>query len=222
MRWLLILMLLLPAVARAQSEQQTLVDRATLSLQDLLGDEGGKDARELMKRAKGAMVCPQVFKAGFILGGQGGGCVLVGRGPAGQGWTGPAFYGMGSGSVGLQAGISDSQLLFILLTDKGLTALMDNQFKIGGDASVALATIGGGIQGATTAAAGADIVAFGRSRGLFAGVSLDGSIIGARSGWNQVYYGQPFAAQQIVRQYAGANNSGAQPLRETLARFSGP
>jgi lipid-binding SYLF domain-containing protein len=208
----------MPVAAHAQTEQQTLVDRATLSVQDLLGDKNANDARNLMKRAKGVMVCPQIFKAGFIFGGQGGGCVMAGRGPSG--WTGPAFYFMGSGSVGLQIGIQDAQIIFIVLTEKGLQALLDSQFKIGGDATIAFATLGVGIQGSTTAALNADIVAFAQARGLFAGLSVDGSLISNRSDWNQAYYGRPIAAQQIVLSNEG-NNPGADPLREMLGRFSG-
>jgi SH3 domain-containing YSC84-like protein 1 len=212
------LVMLLPLAARAQTEQQALVDRATLTVQEMLGASDSADARSLLHRAKGVMVCPRLFKAGFILGGQGGDCVLVGR--TGGTWTSPAFYGMGSGSIGLQIGIQDSEVIFIILTDNGLRALMNSQFKIGADASVAVATIGAGVSGSTTAALNADIVAFARNRGLFAGVSLDGTLIGARSEWNQAYYGQPMAAQQIITQNQG-NNPGAEPLKEMLARYAG-
>jgi lipid-binding SYLF domain-containing protein len=209
---------MLPLAARAQTEQQTLVDRATLAVQEMLGEDASSDARNLVRKARGALICPRVFKAGFFFGGQGGGCVLVGR--LQTGWTAPAFYGMGSGSFGLQIGIEDAEILFIVLTEKGLHALLDSQFKIGADAGVAVATIGAGVQGSTTAAFRADIVAFSRARGLFAGISLDGSLIGSRSDWNQSYYGRPIAAQQIVLQGEGSN-PGAEPLREVLGRFSG-
>ena len=172
----------------------------------------------MLRRAKGALICPRIFKAGFILGGQGGDCVLVGRGP--EGWTPPAFYAVGSGSFGLQIGVQDSELVFLILTERGLRAVLDSQFKIGADAGIAVATIGAGLEGDTTAALRADIVAFAKSRGLFAGVSLQGSIISSRSEWNQIYYGQPLAASQIVLQGMGSN-PGAAPLRETLARYAG-
>ncbi|CAH2601215.1 Lipid-binding SYLF domain-containing protein [Rhodovastum atsumiense] len=209
---------LLPLAARAQTEQQILVDRATLTVQEMLAGSPQSDARNLLRRATGAMICPRVFKAGFIFGGQGGSCVLVGRTQAG--WTYPAFYGLGSGSFGLQIGIQDAQLLIIVLTQKGLQALLDSQFKFGADAGVAVATVGAGVQGSTTAALKADIVAFSMARGLYAGITLDGSLISARSEWNSIYYGRPIAAQQIVLQGDG-NNPGAEPLREMLARFSG-
>ena len=213
------LLALVPLAARAQTEQQALVDRATLTLQEMLGEGSMADVRDMFRKARGAMICPRVFKAGFIFGGQGGSCVLNGR--LQTGWTGPAFYGMGSGSFGLQIGIQDSEIIFIVLTEKGLHALLDSQFKIGAELGVAIATIGASVQGSTTAALRADIVAFSLSRGLFAGISLDGSLINSRSEWNQIYYGQPLAAQQIVLQGEGSN-PGAEPLREMLGKFSGP
>ena len=208
----------LPLTAHAQSEQQTLVDRSTLTVQEMLGAKDANDERALLRRAKGVLVCPQIFKAGFILGGQGGSCVMSGR--TATGWSAPAFYGLGSGSIGLQIGIQDAQIVFLILTQKGLQALLDSQFKFGADASVAVATVGVGIQGSTTAALDADIVAYSSARGLYAGVTLDGSHIGSKSDWNQIYYGHPVGAQQLVISNEG-QNPGADPLREMLARFSG-
>ncbi len=209
---------LLPSgCASAQGEEQTLVDRATLSVQEIMTQKVSQDPQSLLRNARGVMVCPRVFKAGFIFGGSGGGCVLLGR--AGNGtWSYPAFYGMGSGSVGFQAGIQDSQIMIMIMTNKGLNAILDSQFKFGADASIAIATIGAGVEGATTAAIGADIVAFSLTRGLFGGVSLSGSIVSSRTEWNQAYYGQPYAARQIVVQMQGAN-PGADPLREVLTRY---
>ncbi len=212
------LAILLPLGARAQSEQQTLVDRATLAVQEMLGDGSPDDLHRLVRKARGALICPQVFKAGFFFGGEGGSCVMVGR--LQSGWTSPAFYGMGSGSFGLQFGIQDAQVLLIVLTEKGLHALLDSQFKFGANAGLAIATFGGGLQGSTTAAFHADIVAFSSARGLFAGIALDGSLIGVRSSWNQAYYGHPIGAHAIVLQGEGSN-PGAEPLREVLGRFSG-
>jgi lipid-binding SYLF domain-containing protein len=206
-----------PGAAHAQTEQQTLVDRATLVLQEMLSDPNATEARNLLKRSKGAMVCPRIFKAGFFVGGQGGDCVLVGR-PNGA-WSAPAFYGMASGSLGLQIGVQDAEIIFIILTDRGLHALLDSQFKFGADASVAVAAIGAGVSGATTAALRADIVSFSKASGLFAGISFDGSLISSKSEWNANYYGKPIGAQQIVLGNEG-QNAGAGPLQEMLARFA--
>jgi lipid-binding SYLF domain-containing protein len=196
--------------------QQTLVDRATLTVQDMMTQTVSKDPKDLLRRAKAVMVCPQIFKAGFFFGGEGGNCVLLAR--AGNGtWSYPAFYTIGSGSFGLQFGISDSQLFMMILTEKGLNAVLDSQLKLGANAGIAIATLGAGIQGSTTTAVGADIVAFSASRGLFGGVALEGSVMSADSLADQTYYGQPLASRQLVMQMQGAN-PGADPLREVLTR----
>ena len=159
---------LAPGVARAQGEAQTVVDRATLALQEMMTQTVSQDPHNALTRARAVMICPRVFKAGFILGGSGGDCVLLAR--AGNGtWSYPAFYGIGSGSIGFQAGIQDSAITMMIMTDRGLNAVMDSQFKLGADASVAIATIGGSVGGATTAAVGADILVFASRAGCSAG-----------------------------------------------------
>jgi lipid-binding SYLF domain-containing protein len=201
----------------AQGEEQTLVDRATLAVQEMMNQTISDDPQRMLSRSRAVMICPQVFKAGFFFGGQGGSCVLLAR--AGNGtWSYPAFYGMGGGSFGLQIGIQDSQFVMLIMTEKGLRAILDSQFKLGADASLAIATLGAGIQGATTGALGADIIAFSQSRGLYGGISLEGTIMGQKSGWNRAYYGRDMGSQQIVLDMQ-ATNPGADPLREVLTRF---
>ena len=203
--------------ANSPGEQQTLVDRATLTIQDMMTQTVSQDPKDLLRRAKGVMVCPRIFKAGFFFGGEGGNCVLLAR--AGNGtWSYPAFYTIGSGSFGFQFGIEDNQLLMMILTEHGLNAVLDSQIKLGANAGIAIATIGAGIQGSTTTAVGADIVAFTASRGLFGGIALEGSLMSTQTPWNQSYYGQPYAARQLVMQMQGAN-PGADPLRNLLTRY---
>jgi len=214
---LLTVLALLPVAAHAQSDQQQLVDRATLAAQQMLNDRDGKDAQYVLKRARAVMICPQIFKAGFLLGGQGGSCVLVARDGAGS-WSAPAFYGLGGGSIGFQAGIQDAEVMLLIMSDKGLSAVMDSQFKLGADASATFVDLGGGIEGATTAALRADIVGFTRARGLFAGISLSGTLMSSKSDWDQAYYGRLVAAQQIVIGME-ATNPAADPLRQVLTRY---
>ena len=132
-------------------------------------------------------------------------------------WSYPAFYTISSASFGLQIGIQDSQVIIMIMTDRGVNAVLDSQVKLGADASLAIATIGGGVQGSTTAAVGADIIAFAQARGLYGGISLAGSVMSSKTGANQSYYGQPYAARQIVISMQGSN-PGADPLREVLTR----
>lgn len=204
-----------------QGEQQTLVDRATLTVQEMMTQTVSQDPKSLLRSAKGVMVCPRIFKAGFFIGGEGGSCVLLAR--AGNGtWSYPAFYSIGSGSFGFQFGVEDSQLLMLIMTQRGLNAVLDSQIKLGASAGLAVATIGAGVNGSTTAAVGADIVAYSASRGLFGGISLEGSVMSTETASNQAYYGQPFASRQLVMQMQGVN-PGADPLRDLLTRYgSGP
>lgn len=203
--------------ANTQGEQQTLVDRATLTVQDMMTQTVSQDPKDLLRNAKAVMVCPRIFKAGFFFGGEGGNCVMLAR--AGNGtWSYPAFYTIGSGSFGLQFGIQDSQLFMLIMTQKGLNAVLDSQIKLGANASIAVATLGAGIQGSTTAAVGADIVAFSANRGLFGGIALEGSVMSTQTEWNQSYYNHPYAARQLVMQMEGGN-PGADPLRDVLTRY---
>ncbi len=210
--------LLAPLTAQAVTPQgqQELVDRATLAAQEILDDAEGHDARALLPQARAVMICPRIFHAGFLFGGEGGGCVLLARGGQGS-WSSPAFYSVGGGSFGLQAGIQDAEVMMLILTDNGLRSVMDSQFRLGGTASVALVTIGGGVEGATTTNLNADIVAFARTRGLFAGVSLQGSVMSSDSGGDQVYYNQPVGPVDIVMAMR-VNNPAADPLRGVLMR----
>jgi lipid-binding SYLF domain-containing protein len=205
--------------ARAQADQQALVDRATLSLQEIAGSgDMGADVRSMLGRARAVLVCPRVFRAGFIFGGQGGDCVMMARDGNGS-WSSPAFYTMGGGSIGFQIGVQDAQVLMLIMNEKALDAVLDHNFKFGADAGVALGTLGAGISGSTTTAVGADMVTVARARGLFAGVSLDGSYLSPRDEWNRSYFGRDATARQVVVEMA-AHNPGSDPLRATLMRLS--
>ena len=214
------LMALSPVVAHAQTDMQALVDRSTLALQDAVMLRASSQPRMSLTHARAVLICPQIFKAGFFFGGSGGQCVLVARAANGT-WSYPAFYAIGSASFGFQIGVQDSEVVMMIMTNRGLNAILNSNFKIGAGGSLAIAMFGGGVQGDTTAAVGADIVAFMISRGAFAGVSLEGSILDQLTGWDQKYYNQSLDARQIVIQMMG-QNPGADPLREMLTRFGTP
>jgi lipid-binding SYLF domain-containing protein len=208
-----------PLAAQAQTQQQALVDRATLTVQEMMGVPDPTERLAVLRRARAVMICPRVFHAGFVLGGSGGTCVLVARDGGGS-WSSPAFYGLGGGSVGLQIGVQDSELIMMILTDRGLSAVMDTQFTFGGDASVAFAAMGSGV-GSESSGALADIELYSQTRGLFAGVQLGGAVMTTDTASNRAYYGRELAARQIVIQM-DANNQGANPLRSILTRLGAP
>ena len=169
--------------AHADAKRQSLVDQSLNSARKVLSGKDYPDALKLMPKARGVLIVPELVQGGFILGAAGGRGVMMSRTAPGN-WSYPAFYGMGSGSIGLQVGGKVSEIVFIILTDKGLQAILDHKFKFGAEAGVTMVAVGAGIEGASTAALGTDIVAFASSNGLFAGASLEGSYIDADNDWN--------------------------------------
>ena len=203
--------------ARADAKRQSLVDACLATAQKILSGPDFPDAAKQMTTARGVLIIPELVQGGFIFGAAGGRGVLMGR-QSPNNWSYPAFYGMGSGSVGLQVGGKVSEIVFIIRTEKGFQAILDHKFKVGAEAGVTLVAVGAGLEGASTAAGGADIVAFANSQGLFAGVSLEGSYIDADNDWNALYYGGGANAKTIISEQR-FTNPGAEPIRQYLAKW---
>jgi SH3 domain-containing YSC84-like protein 1 len=203
--------------ARADAKRQSLIDSCLGTARKVLGGEDFPDAAKIMTNARGALIIPELVQGGFIVGAAGGRGTLMAR-TSPNNWSPPAFYGMGSGSLGLQIGAKVSEIVFIIRTEKGLNAILDHKFKVGAEAGVTLVAVGIGLEGASTAAGGADIVAFANSAGLFAGVSLEGSYLDADSDWNALYYGSGATAKAIVLD-GRYTNPGAEPIRQYLAKW---
>jgi lipid-binding SYLF domain-containing protein len=201
--------------AFAADDPQELVDRAKSTVDRLRHDSNlGKPVDDMLGRAKGVLIVPALWRAGFFLGGSGGTGLLVAKGPDGS-WSSPAFYGIGGGSVGFQIGAEMQELMLIILTDAGLQKIMDNQVKIGGDLTFALGPVGAGVGGATTPNFGADMVGYSTSIGLYGGLNLEGGLIAVREELNRAYYGEGATAREVVfnRRF---DNPGSVPLRTAL------
>lgn len=200
--------------ARADSDAEALVEKARLTFLELYNDPNYTQLKRHMKLAKAVLIIPNQLKGAFIVGAQGGSGVLIAKDQNGA-WGYPAFYTIGAGSLGFQIGFQNSSAVLVILTERGLDAVIDNQVKLGVDVSVAMGPVGQGLSGATTTAAGADIVAFARTEGLFAGGSLEGSLIVKRDDWNADFYGQGLTPRDIVlgNKYS---NPKADALRQAL------
>lgn len=197
------------------SEAQQLVDKAKLTAEKMLNDPQLNTLRQWMKSAKGVLIVPSFLKAGFIIGGAGGSGVLLTRDGAGQ-WSAPAFYTIGEGSFGFQAGVQDAEMILVIMTDKGLNDLINSEVKLGADASIALGEVGAGVEGSTTAGFGKDIYTYSKTSGLYGGASVEGAWVKPRDSLNGEYYGKAATPRAIVidRQF---NNNGANDLRGALA-----
>lgn len=197
--------------AQAQADQQKLVDSSRTTLQNFLRDPEMSWLQKNLGRAKGVLIAPEVVKAGFIIGGSGGRAVLLARDAATGNWRGPVFYTLATASVGFQAGIAASENVTLVLTEKGLNTLLATSVKLGGDASVAAGPVGAGAAADVTA----DFVAFARSKGVYGGLNLDGTVITANDDWNKAYYGKSVLAPDIlVRGTVSSPN--AAPLLSTI------
>jgi len=203
--------------ALAQEEEQVLIDRAKATVDRLRIDPDYKKINELLLRAHGALIVFELIKAGFILGGEGGTGVLLRRDADIGRWGYPAFYNFGAGSIGLQFGVSVSEVIFLFMTKEGLELAMSDKMKFGADAGVAVANLGGGAEASTTTNLEADIYAFYRSQGAYVGVSFEGAVIVPDQDRIERYYGTRYTSRQIVYEEA-ARNGGADALRDALVK----
>ena len=205
----------LPTLAHAASDEQQLIDDAARTLSAFMADPDMGWFRKYAPRARGMLIVPQLLKAGFIIGGEGGSGVLVGKDPKTGTWSPPAFYTMGAGSIGLQIGAEAQEIVLLVMTDKGVNSLLETNVKLGAEASVAAGPRGAGVEAATAPNLSADIVSFSRSKGLFGGVSLEGAVVATRKEWNTLYYGQPVTSTDIIVRRA-VEAPGAAKLQETV------
>ena len=170
--------------AVSPAEPDKLVSDAQTTLSNFIRDPDQTWIQDNLNRAKAVMIAPQIVKAGFIFGGSGGRAVLFAR--DGRVWAGPAFYDLGTASVGFQAGVEVSEAIIVVMTDKGLNSLLSTSFKMGGDASIAAGPVGAGAKSTVTA----DLITFTRAKGVYGGLNLDGTVVNTNVSWNDAYYGR--------------------------------
>jgi lipid-binding SYLF domain-containing protein len=205
--------------ARAETgvDEARTVMRASSTIERLRVDPNlGPRLASLLARARAVLIVPDLVKGGFLIGAEYGTGVLLARDGNGR-WSGPAFYSVASGSIGLQAGLQDAETVFIIMSEGGLSAVMNNRMKLGASAGVAVATVGAGAQAATTTNTGADIYAFAKAVGFYGGATLDGAGILPRHSWNANYYGGAPLPEAIVLK-GEVDNPQADRLRDILSR----
>jgi lipid-binding SYLF domain-containing protein len=216
LRALFMVMLVATTPAQASSEEQQLVDQARIAVEKLRADPTLPSFPALLSQAKAVLVAPELVKAGFIFGGEGGLGVLLVRNPETGEWSPPAFYTMAAASVGLQIGVQVSKVMFLIMTDGGLSAWMSDKLTLGADASIAAGPMGAGIEAGTTFNADVDIYSFAQTKGLFGGLSFEGAVLVPDDDANEAYYGKAVTARGVVI-LGEVENSAADDLREALA-----
>jgi lipid-binding SYLF domain-containing protein len=205
-----------PAFANDQQEATQLVGKARLTLDSFMSDNNMGAFRGLLKKADGVLISPEMLKGAFIIGASGGNAVFLVRDRKTGQWSDPAFYTIGGASIGLQIGGQASEVILLVMSDRGVTSLLGNSVKLGGDVGIAAGPVGVGAA-ASTANLSADILSFSRSKGLYGGVSLDGSVVAVRSGLNDAYYGRQVSPTDILVR-RDAKNPQALALIEDLPK----
>jgi lipid-binding SYLF domain-containing protein len=194
MAGLLILTVAPVAIASDKDDAQALVDKARLTFDSFMTDSHYTWFHENLKNAKGLLIFPQVLKAGFFLGGSGGTGVLVVKNEKTCDWSNPAFYTLGSVTFGLQIGGESAEVIMMVMSQKAIDSLYASSFKLGGDTSVALGPIGEGAKANITA----DFISFVKSKGVYAGINLEGSVVAVRDSLNSGYYGKNVSPADII------------------------
>lgn len=200
-----------PVNAEEPVKQQLLVDQARITFKSFMIDKNMAWFREHMNKAKGFLIIPDLLQGAWFIGGSGGRGVLVVKNKTTGDWSQPAFYTIGSLSFGIQFGGEKSEIIMMVFTQKGLDRLYSSSFKFGGDATIAVGPVGGGAKADVMT----DFVSFVRSKGAFAGISMEGAIVKVNQDWNQAYYGKRVSPLGIVEKNL-VSNPGSAELRNTI------
>ena len=193
-------------------KQQALVDMARITLNNFVVDPNMTWLRTHLKDVKGVLITPELLKGAFVVGGSGGSGVLLARDEKTGTWTEPAFYSMGAASLGFQIGGQKAEVILMIMNRKALESLYTSSVKLGGDFSVAAGPVG---VGAATKGATATIVSYARTKGAFAGVSLEGAVVKVSDRGNNDYYGKPVRPVDIFVTRS-VSNPGSAELRKAL------
>ncbi len=192
------------------SDAQALVLQSSATFNNFMADSNMTWFRNNAHRARALFIVPQMIRGGFIIGGSGGSGALLARDQKTSEWSYPAFYTMGSVSIGLQIGADASEIILMVMSEKGLNAMLSTEFKLGADVAVAAGPVGASAKAQT-----ADVLAFGRSVGAFGGLSIEGAVIAPRNKWNSAYYRKPAGPVEVLIRRT-VQNPQADALRKAM------
>jgi lipid-binding SYLF domain-containing protein len=203
MRWITITLAaaLVCAPAFSKDDQEKVDDRLQESaalFSEIMGTPDKSIPQDLLNKSYCIVLVPGLKKGAFIVGGKYGKGFAVCRNQGGQGWGAPAAIRIEGGSVGFQIGASSSDVVLLVMNERGMKRLSTSKFTIGADATAALGPVGRNATAQTDAMMSAEILSWSRSRGVFAGISLDGATLRNDLDENQAMYGQRWTSKQIL------------------------
>ena len=210
------LALALPALASDRDDDIGRVQKATQVFQEIMRTPDKGIPRDLLEKAKCVAIIPGEEKAAFIFGGNYGKGLATCR--TENGWSAPMFVAVGGGSVGFQIGASFTDVVLLFMNDHALQSLLSDKFKIGADVTVAAGPVGRQASANTDVKLNAEILSYSRSKGVFAGASVDGAVVQADHSGDKAMYGSDVTHQEILRGGVVAPES-ARRLLEELGRY---
>lgn len=204
----------------AQSDEARRISESMVVLSEIVGADDQSVPRSIVDSAEGVAVFPGLLKGGFIFGGQRGRGILSVRDPKTREWSAPAFLTITGGSFGAQIGGQSVDLILVVRDRRGLEQLVANQFKVGADASVAAGPVGRDAGAATDIQMRAQILSYSRTRGLFAGVTINGATIRQDRDANDRFYGMGYRTSQIVFEGLGGTPAPVPEWKAALRRYA--
>lgn len=219
----LLLSVLCAGTASAQSKEAARVRDAVTVFGEIMSAPDGGIPKSILDKAAAIAIFPGVLRAGLAVGGQFGRGIISVRNDATHTWSAPAFLTIAGGSFGLQIGGQSIDLVLVIMDKTGVDRLLGNQFKIGAEASAAAGPVGRSAEAATDIQMRAKILSYSRSRGLFAGIALNGSTLASDEKANQRYYGRRMGSREVVEKASARDNLPAEvgELRKAFTQYAG-
>lgn len=221
---LVILLALAPALAgpaaakEDPSNQVKKIDDAVRALEEMMKESDKSIPVSLIEGCAGIAILPDVIKAGLFIGGRHGKGVLLVRTPDG-GWSDPAFVDIKGGSVGWQAGVQSADIVLVFRTPRSIENIAEGKFTLGADAGIAAGPLGRSAEASTDSDLKAEILSYSKTRGLYAGLTLQGSSLQEDSKANRNFYGTEISMRDIFAGKAGTVPAEAAKLKSALASF---
>lgn len=206
-------------VAGAETDKAKLTKRMTNAgqvISEIMGTPDKGIPSEILSGASCVVVIPSYKKAAFVVGGQYGQGVATCRTP--RGWSAPVFVQLAGGSFGFQIGGQATDLILVAMNDQGLQNMLKNKFKIGADAAASAGPVGRNAQAGTDWKLNAQFLSYSRSKGLFAGINLDGTVLSQNSDDTRAEYGSDVTFESVLKGNQPTPEN-ARPFVRTVAKY---
>lgn len=203
----------------AEAETPKRLALAATVVQEIMASSSQSIPEDLLEDAHCAVIVPGLKKGAFIVSAKYGKGFITCRGPGNRAWSSPAAIRVEGGGIGFQIGGSETDLILLVMNDRGAKRLMSSQFTVGGEGEVAAGPVGRNASAQTDAKFTAEILSWSRSRGVFAGVALQGATLREDQDDNAELYGSKLSTEQVVHRTA-APPASARPLLAALTAHS--